>query len=330
MAPPITYHPSRQSEPPTAHDHHHHSNTKSHHFAISQNQTLNHRYPVLLVADKAIFAERSIQTMTNPNKVPSGSTKKKGSNNKPKKTQEPITQKPAILPPIESPADYSDLLETARSLSPEESREELLECARYGETDAVRAILEVHSTTNNELVNTTDSGGSTALHKAAANGHINTVSLLLFKGAMHIQNENGATPLHWAAGAGKNAVCQLLLDHFDAISKTSSEIKPLDVLLKNSFGRSALTEAFTSSDTETVGVLLNHDSAEEEKLIGGMKKEKVDGDEVKEDGRKKKEEIIHEFDFRRGFDEDGGERKSVLIRELVRTQLNYTVFMLRG
>lgn len=282
--------------------------------------------------------------MTNPKAAPSSSNKKKGSNN-PKKIQskqnnthqqqpneERSKSKPkllATLPPIESTNDYSELLESARSLTSQESHEELLECARYGETDAVRAILEIHSkisTSNAEdcLIDTADSTGNTALHKAAANGHETTVSLLLCLGAKHIPNENGATPLHWAAGAGKHVVCQILLDHFDALSEAtaSSEVKSLDVLLKNSFGRSALTEAFTSGNTETVGVLLNHDSAEEEKLIGGMKKEEID-DAGNVEGRgeqtRKKEEIVHEFDFNGGDDVimDGGGR-SVLIRELVR------------
>ena len=225
-----------------------------------------------------------------------------------------------------------------------------MECARYGETDAVRAILEIHNNTttttssgenNTLMIDITDSGKNTPLHKAAANGHLNTVSLLLCRGAKHIPNENGATPLHWAAGAGKSGVCKLLLDHFDALSKVSSSsssgddcgdnIKPLDVLLKNSFGRSALTEAFTSGDTETVGVLLNHDSAEEEKLIGGMKKEEVDANQVDGDeGDKRKEEIVHEFDFRKGLDEEEGahyEEKSVFIRELVSAHLSHVFFL---
>lgn len=268
--------------------------------------------------------------MTNPKAAPSNTNKKKVSTN-PKKTQQSKPKHPkqsqsgplqATLPPIESPNDYPSLLETARSLTLSESTEELLECARYGETDSVRAILEIHLTTDKELINCADSSGNTPLHKAAANGHVDTVSLLLVKGAIHTSNENGATPLHWAAGAGKSTVCKLLLDHYDSLSKTQLDediIKPLDVLLKNSFGRSALTEAFTSGDTETVGILLNHDSAEEERLIGGMEKKEVDAEEAEGEG--KSEEIIHEFDFRKGLDDDDirgdGERPSVLIREKV-------------
>ena len=60
-------------------------------------------------------------------------------------------------------------------------------------------------------------------------------------------------------------------------SKVITCSKPtLDVLRKNNFGRSALTEGFSSGNTKTVEHLLNHDSAEEEKLIGGLDKKEVE------------------------------------------------------
>ncbi|KAL3787277.1 hypothetical protein HJC23_004151 [Cyclotella cryptica] len=331
--------------------------------------------------------------MTNPkSKGPRGNTKKKKSNNQKAnmsqsssgnttqqtkqttastnttKPQPKRTAQRACAPPIEAPEEYSDLLLTARSLNEEERISELMECARYGEVDAVRAILEVwdanegdnaigqdqdgsgskHSDATcgngdvkSKLVNITDSTGTTPLHKAAANGHVSTVSLLLSRGALHTSNENGNTPLHWAAGAGKADVCLVLLDHFDALSNecvdelcasstdgAGSVVKPLDVLLKNSFGRSALTEGFASGDTKTVEVLLNHDSAEEERLIGGLNRKEVDPEECADegtnaDGKGSQEEskrgIIHEFDFRKGLgngDDEECHEKSVLIREL--------------
>ena len=88
------------------------------------------------------------------------------------------------------------------------------------------------------------------------------------------------------------------MDHYDALyfqqqeqqqkntSVTiddSNQVERLDVLQKNNFGRSSLTEGFTSKDTKTVEHLLNHDSAEEDKLIGGLdKKELKDDDDVEE------------------------------------------------
>jgi len=41
----------------------------------------------------------------------------------------------------------------------------------------------------------------------------------------------------------------------------------VDVLQKNKSGRSALTDAFQSQDTETIEVCLSHSSASEERLI---------------------------------------------------------------
>ena len=77
--------------------------------------------------------------------------------------------------------------------------------------------------------------------------------------------------MHWAAGAGHDGVVGLLLDHYDALyaaqssttttddKDNSKQHKQLDVLLKNNFGRSALTEGFTSGSTKTVNHLLNHE-----------------------------------------------------------------------
>jgi len=215
---------------------------------------------------------------------------------------------------------------------------------QIGEVDACRAILDIWtpkspSTPNQQIINATDSSQTTALHKACANGHISTVQLLLTRNANHIQNDSGNTPLHWAAGAGHDVIVELLLDHYDALyaaqSKstddtagnediTKQQHEQLDVLLKNNFGRSALTEGFTSGSTKTVNHLLNHDSAEENKLIGGLDKEDVNDDNEANDiatsGTKKKEGIVHEFDFLRGDAESeiksSSSRPSVLIREL--------------
>lgn len=248
--------------------------------------------------------------------------------------------------------------------------------------DAVRAILDVWNNHEDDdeanIVNATDpSSQSTSLHKASANGHASTVQLLLARGAEHLPNDHGNTPLHWAAGAGHAKVVKLLLDHFDVlflereemerreklkcrdgdhgdgdgdgdvVAKGNGRVERLDVLLKNNFGRSALTEGFASGDTPTVDVLLNHDSAEEERLIGGLERKDVDEEEGEDvaagrgeggenaDGKgdagegKTKEEkkniksILHEFDFLRGSRSDPSasdceERPSVFIRELVR------------
>ena len=139
-------------------------------------------------------------------------------------------------------------------------------------------------------------------------------------------------------------------------TRNNTSNNKMDVLLKNKFGRSALTEGFTSGDTPTVEALLNHDSAEEERLIGGLDGQDVEeGDEEVvemnkqqeqlegegggvEGGEKKKSKekksILHEFDFLRGEQEGqgggGGEcndSKSVFIRELVSTVVVYMYYL---
>ena len=293
----------------------------------------------------------------------------------------PPSPKLAIEPPLECPqSDFDALLDDAAGLSSyEDASTELLDCARYGEVDACRAILDVWSvgknTTNNSssgsnlqvgaaegkgereqetsIVNAKDSSLTTPLHKACANGHASTVQLLLSRGALHVANDSGNTPLHWAAASGHADCVKLLLDHYDAIvaahlrekneeeqtttsSSSSLLLSVVDVLQKNNFGRCALTEGFASGDTKTVEHLLNHDSAEEEKLIGGLVKKDVDdveansmiagedGNDTTNNGKAQKKDvgekgIVHEFDFVKGDAEheiSDGRSPSVLIREL--------------
>ena len=64
------------------------------------------------------------------------------------------------------------------------------------------------------------------------------------------------TLLDWAVQNGHLEVVKLLLASYVEV----------DVLARNNFGRGALTEAFEKGVTEVVGVLLEHDSATEEKL----------------------------------------------------------------
>mmetsp|Transcript_33755 Transcript_33755/g.57346 ORF Transcript_33755/g.57346 Transcript_33755/m.57346 type:complete len:574 (+) Transcript_33755:202-1923(+) len=311
---------------------------------------------------------KGISTNNNPKNNPKSKKQqqqqqsKKSAPTNAKTKPKPKTKQLAIDPPLECPqSDFDALLGDASGLTDiQEATAELLDCARYGEVDACRAILDVWAsktnTTNNQtkeidqqqsIVDARDASQSTSLHKACANGHASTVQLLLSRGASHFPNDNGNTPLHWAAGAGHATCVKMLLDHYDALSAASAAAestnsknskpkptKPLDVLLKNNFGRSSLTEGFASGDTKTVEHLLNHDSAEEEKLIGGMDKKEVEDENVAEDvaaggakggdGEKKEEKksIVHEFDFLRGNEESeiasdkDSERPSVLIREL--------------
>ena len=146
-------------------------------------------------------------------------------------------------------------------------KQELLECARYGETEDLLAILEDKTIP----VDHADEGGNTALHKvklnppcprsqweiqchnrrlannffffvlqAAANGHLGCCEALIKAGATWSINSSGNTPLHWACANGKLEVAALLLKAFSGA----------DVLLKNGFGQSALSESFRSGNTD--------------------------------------------------------------------------------
>lgn len=200
----------------------------------------------------------------------------------------------STTPPLEMSLDeYNDLLLQISDLTQEDACFELLEAARFGEMDVVRAILATFSTSTT-VPTATDDSGATALHRACANGHVSTVQLLVDSGAEFVQNHSGNTPLHWAAANGHDAVVALLLEHYEDI----------DVLERNEFGRSALTEGFGSKSTETAKLLLEHDSASEEKLLVGAKEvddETLDDDEGDNVNRntkiKKAQSIVHDFAF---------------------------------
>jgi ankyrin repeat protein len=268
---------------------------------------------------------------TASNKRGGSSNPKRKSNNNNKKSTKVKQSTPD--PPLEcTQEDFDALLQDASELADfDEASSELIDCARYGEVDACRAILDVWSSKQQPtqaIVNAIDNSQSTPLHKASANGHLSTVQLLLSRGAEHLQNDSGNTPLHWAAASGHAEVVNMLLSHYDAAAKNNKKNKPqpLDVLLKNNFGRSALTEGFQSGDTKTVEHLLNHDSAEEERLIGGLDGKAVEDDEMgmggseggevtKDSGDGGKKSIVHEFDFLRDCGVADG--PCVSIRELV-------------
>ena len=74
--------------------------------------------------------------------------------------------------------------------------DKLIEAAKQGKVEDVRAIVESHV----ELVNQRDQLGATALHHAAFSGHRSVVELLVARGAEinATDSQFGATPMGWA------------------------------------------------------------------------------------------------------------------------------------
>jgi len=110
-----------------------------------------------------------------------------------------------------------------------------------------------------------------------------------------IANASGNTPMHYAAQQEQSACLALLC----------SEEK-IDVLTKNEFGRSILTEAIATGNGQIATIALEHGSATEERLIDGINKCSDD------------EEVIHKmFLF---TNKDKNELPPLFIRELVITK----------
>lgn len=170
---------------------------------------------------------------------------------------------PSPAPAGAAPAPAAEPLAPLSGPLTEEDSIELLECARYGEVEELQQLLDA-----GVPVDFVDDGGNAALHKASANGHLGVVERLLAAGAsVDLPNESGNRPLHWAVQQGHLEVVQALLRSGEA-----------DVLVKNHFGRSVVTEAFDKADARVVEAVLQHSSAK------GLEPEGGDGNEAEDEG----------------------------------------------
>lgn len=88
-------------------------------------------------------------------------------------------------------------LRCSEKMNQDEMDQEVLECARYGEDEDLRTLLNAGAN-----VNHLDYLGSTALHRASANGHVLCLSILKEFNAVYKPNLEGNTPAHWAAQNG--------------------------------------------------------------------------------------------------------------------------------
>lgn len=161
--------------------------------------------------------------------------------------------------------------------------EDLLDFARYGEYEALKAISESEYASK---LASFDSQNVSLLHMTSANGHFECTKLLLecpevVDKCINIKNAEGNTPLHWAAlNAHVNVVC-LLLE------------KGADITLKNSIDRSAFDEAVAAEKFEVTSAIIAFlEKSQESKKLASSKDENEESEEantVAEDMKKSME-----------------------------------------
>jgi ankyrin repeat protein len=87
---------------------------------------------------------------------------------------------------------------------------EIHDAAKSGDLVKVKALLKG----NPDLVFSKDNDGRTPLHWAAAGARKDVVELLLVNQAeVNAKNKEGWTPLHWAALQGQKDMAELLRQH---------------------------------------------------------------------------------------------------------------------
>ena len=121
----------------------------------------------------------------------------------------------------------------------------LLQAAAEGQQEVVQWLLY-----NCAELNSRDENGQTPLSWAAVNGHEAVVKLLLSRDdvAADSQDKNGQTPLSLAAKNGHEAVVKLLLSRDDVVADSQNE-----------YGRTPLSWAAKKGHEEVVKLLLSRD-----------------------------------------------------------------------
>ncbi|KAK9171798.1 putative methyltransferase family protein [Cryptosporidium meleagridis] len=195
-------------------------------------------------------------------------------------------------------------------LTVKEISDEMTECARYGELDDMKYILD-----NFKIdIDYQDDNGNTALHKSSANGHLDIVCELLNRGAsINKQNNNGNSPLHWATTNKKKEVIIKLLNDRRKVEEGGA-----DVLLKNSLNKSVLTEVFNMNDEDILKLALEHPSADKlEQEHSESVKFDEDQSELNSDSRITiSQEVIHDLTFTSDDIYKLGTRPIIKCREL--------------
>ena len=123
-----------------------------------------------------------------------------------------------------------------------------------------KAILESlleHQKEGEDIINAQDSNSLTALMHAALNGHTETVSFLIDKGAdIHITTLNGKTALMFAAENGHLNVVKSLINRSLKLNTPISQTGTQYINLKSKNGESALVLANKRKKNDVVKLLL--------------------------------------------------------------------------
>lgn len=152
----------------------------------------------------------------------------------------------------------------------EEDIELLIDGARYDDAEDVQAALA-----KGVPVDSQDEQGRTALHMAAANGHVEILKILLSAGAnVEAPNSQENTPLHYACLNGQTEAVAVLLSHGALPSAL------------NSASRTPVDEALDAGHEAVMELIRSHTAAAE------------DGDAEGAQGAAEAEAAVEEADLR--------------------------------
>ncbi|EPY36092.1 hypothetical protein STCU_00539 [Strigomonas culicis] len=142
-------------------------------------------------------------------------------------------------------------------IQPINDLEGFLDCARYneeGDVDALLHYLEEHPAD----INAQDSQSRTAVHMAAANGHVDLLeALAAFQPKVDVGNVEGNTALHFAALNNRLSAAKWLV------------AKGWHASAKNAFGQTPLQLIYDKKFEKMEELLLEHDDSLDEFMSSG-------------------------------------------------------------